>query len=87
MICCRKILLDSDLYSPGGSPTHFKLYAKQLLDFITKTGLDVKIIAGTHGGFGPFTDLQKFVNQEIQMIPLSNQTLSDRAGSNIEGEE
>jgi glyoxylase-like metal-dependent hydrolase (beta-lactamase superfamily II) len=60
----QKILLDSDLYSPGGTPAPFKVYAKQLLDFITQTGLDVKIIAGTHSGFGPFTDLQKFVNQE-----------------------
>ena len=60
----EKILLDSDLYSPGGSPAPFKIYAKQLLDFITQTGLDVKIIAGTHGGFGPLKDLQKFVNQE-----------------------
>jgi glyoxylase-like metal-dependent hydrolase (beta-lactamase superfamily II) len=60
----EKILLDSDLYSPGGTPAPFKVYAKQLLDFITQTGLDVKIIAGTHSGFGPVTDLQKFVNQE-----------------------
>jgi glyoxylase-like metal-dependent hydrolase (beta-lactamase superfamily II) len=84
----EKILLDSDLYSPGGSPAPFKIYAKQLLDFITKTGIDVRIIAGTHGGFGPFTDLQKFVNQDKQMIsPSSNQTLYVRETSNIEGEE
>src|SRR5215831_2738214 len=65
----EKILLDSDLYGPGGSPAPFKVYAKQLLDFITQTGLDVNIIAGTHGGFGPLRDLQKFVNQDKQMIP------------------
>ena len=52
----EKILLDSDLYSPGGSPAPFKVYAKQLLDFITHSGLDVKIIAGTHGGSGPLID-------------------------------
>jgi glyoxylase-like metal-dependent hydrolase (beta-lactamase superfamily II) len=34
----EKILLDSDLYSPGGSPAPFKIYAKQLLDFITQPG-------------------------------------------------
>jgi glyoxylase-like metal-dependent hydrolase (beta-lactamase superfamily II) len=92
----EKILLDSDLYSPGGSPAPFKVYAKQLLDFITQSGIDVKTIAGTHGGYGPFTDLQKFVNQDKQMITSqaptssassSNQTLSNQATLNMLGED
>ena len=86
----EKILLDSDLYSPGGSPAPFKVYAKQLLDFITQTGINVKIIAGTHGGFGPYTDLQKFVNQDIQTIPShssSNHIQPNHATLNILGED
>ena len=59
----EKILLHSDSYSPGGSPAPFKVYAKQLLDFITQTGIDVKTIAGTHGGFGPFTNLRNLLTK------------------------
>lgn len=61
----EKILLDSDLYSPRSVPPPFKIYSKELLDFITQSGIDVETIAGTHGTFGPLSDLQKLVYQNM----------------------
>jgi hypothetical protein len=61
----EKILLDSDLYSPRSVPPPFKIYSKELLDFITQSGIDVKTIAGTHGTFGPLSDLQKLVHDNM----------------------
>ena len=60
----EKILLSSDLYSPGGTPEPFRKYSKELLEFIVDNRLDVNIIAGTHGrgGGGPIEDLHDFVN-------------------------
>lgn len=60
----EKILLTSDLFSPGSTPDPFRKYSKELLDFITDIGIDVNMIAGTHGsgGGGPLDDLYDFVN-------------------------
>jgi glyoxylase-like metal-dependent hydrolase (beta-lactamase superfamily II) len=60
----EKILLASDLYSPGGTPEPFRKYSKELLEFIVDNRIDVNIIAGTHGraGGGPIEDLHDFVN-------------------------
>lgn len=60
----EQILLDSDLYSPGGTPEPFRKYSKELLKFITDSGIEVNMIAGTHGtvGGGPIKDLYDFVN-------------------------
>jgi glyoxylase-like metal-dependent hydrolase (beta-lactamase superfamily II) len=60
----ERILLDSDLYSPGGTPEPFRKYSKELLEFITDSGIEVNMIAGTHGngGGGPLKDLYDFVN-------------------------
>lgn len=60
----ERILLTSDLYSPGSTPEQFRKYSKQLLDFITDNKIDVETIAGTHGGFGSVKDLYDFVNQK-----------------------
>jgi glyoxylase-like metal-dependent hydrolase (beta-lactamase superfamily II)/outer membrane lipoprotein-sorting protein len=48
----EKVLLTSDLYSPGGTPEPFRKYSKELLEFITDSGIDVDMIAGTHGKAG-----------------------------------
>jgi glyoxylase-like metal-dependent hydrolase (beta-lactamase superfamily II) len=61
----EKILLTSDLYSPGFLP--FRNYSKDLLAFISDSGIDVNMIAGTHGsgGGGPLKDLyEQVVNLE-----------------------
>lgn len=60
----EQILLVSDLYSPGGTPEPFRKYSKELLEFITDSGIEVNMIAGTHGtdGGGPVKDLYDFVN-------------------------
>jgi glyoxylase-like metal-dependent hydrolase (beta-lactamase superfamily II) len=60
----ERILLDSDLYSPGGTPEPFRKYSKELLEFITDSGIEVNMISGTHGngGGGPLKDLYDFVN-------------------------
>jgi metal-responsive CopG/Arc/MetJ family transcriptional regulator len=57
----EKILLTSDLYSPGFLP--FSNYSKELLAFISDSGIDVNMIAGTHGsgGGGPLKDLYDMV--------------------------
>ncbi|HEX5975939.1 MAG TPA: hypothetical protein VFY68_01615, partial [Nitrososphaeraceae archaeon] len=60
----ERILLTSDLYSPGSTPEQFRKYSTQLLDFITDNKIDVETIAGTHGGFGSVKDLYDFVNQK-----------------------
>jgi glyoxylase-like metal-dependent hydrolase (beta-lactamase superfamily II) len=59
-----RILLNSDLYSPGGTPEPFRKYSKELLKFINDSGIVVDMIAGTHGdnGGGPIDDLYDFVN-------------------------
>ena len=48
----ERILLDSDLFSPGSTPEPFRKYSKELLEFITDNGIDVDLIAGTHGNGG-----------------------------------
>jgi glyoxylase-like metal-dependent hydrolase (beta-lactamase superfamily II) len=60
----EKILLVSDLYSPGGTPEPFRKYSKELLDFISDSRIEVNTIAGTHGngGGGPLNELNDFVN-------------------------
>jgi flavorubredoxin len=60
----EKILLTSDLYSPRSTPEPFRKYSKELLAFITDSGIDVNMIAGTHGsgGGGSVKDLYDFVN-------------------------
>jgi glyoxylase-like metal-dependent hydrolase (beta-lactamase superfamily II) len=60
----ERILLNSDLYSPGGTPEPFRKYSKELLKFINDSGIVVNMIAGTHGdnGGGPIDDLYDFVN-------------------------
>ena len=60
----EKILLVSDLYSPGGTPEPFRKYSKELLDFISDSRIEVNLIAGTHGSGagGPLKDLHDFVN-------------------------
>jgi glyoxylase-like metal-dependent hydrolase (beta-lactamase superfamily II) len=60
----EKVLLTSDLYSPGSTPEPFRKYSKELLAFISDSGIDVNTIAGTHGsgGGGPLKDLYDFVN-------------------------
>jgi glyoxylase-like metal-dependent hydrolase (beta-lactamase superfamily II) len=58
----EKILLVSDLYSPGGTPEPFRKYSDELLRFIINNGISVNMIAGTHGGVGPLNDLSEFVN-------------------------
>jgi glyoxylase-like metal-dependent hydrolase (beta-lactamase superfamily II) len=60
----EKILLASDLYSPGGTPEPFRKYSRELLEFIVDNRIDVNIIVGTHGraGGGPIEDLHDFVN-------------------------
>jgi glyoxylase-like metal-dependent hydrolase (beta-lactamase superfamily II) len=71
----ERILLDSDLYSPGSVPPAFKIYSKQLLDFITQSGIIVQTIAGTHGIFGPLSDLQKAVHQSQNLSDTVNHKL------------
>jgi glyoxylase-like metal-dependent hydrolase (beta-lactamase superfamily II) len=61
----EKILLNSDLYSPGTAPPPFKVYSKQLLDFITESGINVQSIAGTHGKFGSLSDLQRLLHENL----------------------
>jgi glyoxylase-like metal-dependent hydrolase (beta-lactamase superfamily II) len=60
----ERILLNSDLYSPGGTPEPFRKYSQELLKFINDRGLEVNMIAGTHGtsGGGPLQGLHDFVN-------------------------
>jgi glyoxylase-like metal-dependent hydrolase (beta-lactamase superfamily II) len=60
----ERILLNSDLYSPGGTPEPFRKYSKELLKFINDSGIVVDMIAGTHGdsGGGPIQGLYDFVN-------------------------
>jgi glyoxylase-like metal-dependent hydrolase (beta-lactamase superfamily II) len=60
----ERILLNSDLYSPGGTPEPFRKYSKELLKFINDSGIEVNMIAGTHGasGGGPLQGLYDFVN-------------------------
>jgi hypothetical protein len=60
----ERILLNSDLYSSGGTPEPFRKYSKELLKFINDSGIVVDMIAGTHGdsGGGPIDDLYDFVN-------------------------
>lgn len=60
----EKILLTSDLYSPGSTPEPFRKYSKELLKFIADTGIEVSLIAGTqrNGGGGPLKDLYDFAN-------------------------
>jgi hypothetical protein len=60
----ERILLNSDLYSPRGTPEPFRKYSKELLKFINDSGIVVDMIAGTHGdsGGGPIDDLYDFVN-------------------------
>lgn len=63
----ERILLSSDLYSPGGTPEPFRKYSKELLKFINDSGIEVDMIAGTHGdsGGGPIDDLYDFVNLRL----------------------
>jgi hypothetical protein len=60
----ERILLNSDLYSPGGTPEPFRKYSQELLKFINDRGIEVNMIAGTHGasGGGPLQGLYDFVN-------------------------
>ena len=60
----ERILLNSDLYSPGGTPEPFRKFSKELLKFINDRGIEVNMIAGTHGasGGGPLQGLYDFVN-------------------------
>ena len=60
----ERVLLTSDLYSPGGTPEPFRKYSKELLEFISDSRIDVNTIVGTHGssGGGPIEDLYNFVN-------------------------
>jgi glyoxylase-like metal-dependent hydrolase (beta-lactamase superfamily II) len=60
----ERILLNSDLYSPGGTPEPFRKYSMELLKFINDRGIEVDMIAGTHGdsGGGPLQGLYDFVN-------------------------
>ena len=60
----ERILLDSDLFSPGSTPEPFRKYSKELLKFISDTGIEVSLIAETHGnsGGGPLKDLYDFAN-------------------------
>jgi glyoxylase-like metal-dependent hydrolase (beta-lactamase superfamily II) len=60
----ERILLNSDLYSPGSTPEPFRKYSKELLKFINDSGIEVDMIAGTHGdsGGGPLQGLHDFVN-------------------------
>ena len=59
----EKVLLTSDLYSPGSTPEPFRKYSKELLKFISGSEIDVDTIFGTHGssGGGPIEDLYDFV--------------------------
>ena len=59
----ERILLDSDLFSPGSTSEPFRKYSKELLEFIIDNGIDV---AGTHGngGGGTLQDLYVFVAQK-----------------------
>ena len=63
----EKVLLTSDLYSPGSTPEPFRKYSKELLKFINDSGIEVDMIAGTHGdsGGGPIDDLYDFVNLRL----------------------
>jgi glyoxylase-like metal-dependent hydrolase (beta-lactamase superfamily II) len=63
----EKVLLTSDLYSPGGTPEPFRKYSKELLEFISESKIDVNTIVGTHGssGGGPIKDLYDFVNRRL----------------------
>jgi hypothetical protein len=63
----ERILLNSDLYCPGGTPEPFRKYSKELLKFINDSGIVVDMIAGTHGdsGGGPINDLYEFVNLRL----------------------
>jgi glyoxylase-like metal-dependent hydrolase (beta-lactamase superfamily II) len=60
----ERILLNSDLYSPGLTPEPFRNYSKELLKFINDSGIEVDMIVGTHGdgGGGPLQGLYDFVN-------------------------
>ena len=63
----EKVLLTSDLHSPGSTPEPFRKYSKELLKFINDSGIEVDMIAGTHGdsGGGPIDDLYDFVNLRL----------------------
>lgn len=60
----EKVLLTRDLYSPGSTPEPFRKYSKELLKFINDSGIEVNMIAGTHGngGGGSLDELYDFVN-------------------------
>jgi glyoxylase-like metal-dependent hydrolase (beta-lactamase superfamily II) len=64
----EKVLLASDLYSPGSTPEPFKKYSKELLEFIFDSKIDVNTIVGTHGssGGGPIDDLYDFVETMLK---------------------
>lgn len=49
------ILFSVDVYSPGANG--FPVFAAQLRDDIDRLALDVRLIAGGHGGTGPLADL------------------------------
>ena len=47
-------------------PEPFRKYSKELIEFITDNGIDVDLIAGTHGngGGGTLQDLYDFLVQK-----------------------
>ncbi len=63
----ERVLLNSDLYSPGSTPEPFRKYSKELFKFVNDSGIEVDMIAGTHGdsGGGPIDDLYDFVNLRL----------------------
>jgi glyoxylase-like metal-dependent hydrolase (beta-lactamase superfamily II) len=59
----QRFLLVSDIYSPGAIPEPFKVFARELLAFIDRSGLVVERLGGTHGGIGTVQELRAVLSK------------------------
>ena len=57
-----QFILNSDLYSPGGVPKKFEIYGRELYQFIKSLDIEVKMIAGTHGGTATLEEMANELN-------------------------
>lgn len=55
----ERFLMTSDIYSPGGVPAPFEVFAAELLAYIEAERLAVDRLGGTHGGVGSRRDLEQ----------------------------
>jgi hypothetical protein len=60
-----QVVFEADLWSPGRDqkPTPFQ---KELLAAIKKLEIPVMQVAGGHGGFGPYAELERLAAERIR---------------------